>query len=80
MLLDMLARSQESEDKLATDRKRALALLATIRKQGYSERDPMVEPRSVILKYVSTPRLRVLPTVEPPSLVLVLVRLSTGGS
>ena len=46
MLLDMLARSQESEDKLATDRKRALALLAAIRKQGFAERDPMVEPRS----------------------------------
>ena len=46
MLLDMLARSQESEDKLATDRKRALTLLATIRKQGFAERDPMVEPRS----------------------------------
>ena len=27
-------------------RKRALALLATIRKQGFAERDPMVEPRS----------------------------------
>jgi IclR family transcriptional regulator, mhp operon transcriptional activator len=46
MLLGMLARSQESEDKLATDRKRALTLLATIRKQGFAERDPMVEPRS----------------------------------
>jgi Transcriptional regulator len=46
MLLDMLTRSQEGEDKLATERKRALALLATIRKQGFAERDPMVEPRS----------------------------------
>jgi hypothetical protein len=46
MLLDMLARSQESEDKLATERKRALSLLAVIRKQGFAERDPMVEPRS----------------------------------
>ena len=46
MLLDMLGRSQESEDKLAVDRKRALALLAAIRKQGFAERDPMVEPRS----------------------------------
>ncbi|KRR17987.1 hypothetical protein CQ13_11570 [Bradyrhizobium retamae] len=46
MLLDMLARSQEAEDKLATERKRALVLLATIRKQGFAERDPMVEPRS----------------------------------
>jgi IclR family transcriptional regulator, mhp operon transcriptional activator len=46
MLLDMLARSQEAEDKLATERRRALALLATIRKQGFAERDPMVEPRS----------------------------------
>ena len=33
MLLDMLTRSQEAEDKLATERKRALSLLATIRKQ-----------------------------------------------
>jgi IclR family transcriptional regulator, mhp operon transcriptional activator len=40
----MLTRSQESEDKLATERKRAL--LPTIRKQGFAERDPMVEPRS----------------------------------
>jgi IclR family transcriptional regulator, mhp operon transcriptional activator len=46
MLLDMLTRSQEGEDKLATERKRALALLGTIRKQGFAERDPMVEPRS----------------------------------
>jgi IclR family mhp operon transcriptional activator len=46
MLLDMLTRSQESEDKLATERKRALSLLATIRKQGFAERDLMVEPRS----------------------------------
>jgi IclR family mhp operon transcriptional activator len=46
MLLDMLARSQESEDRLATERKRALALLGTIRKQGFAERDAMVEPRS----------------------------------
>jgi IclR family transcriptional regulator, mhp operon transcriptional activator len=46
MLLDMLARSQEGEDKLATERKRALALLGTIRKQGFAERDQMVEPRS----------------------------------
>ena len=44
MLLDMLARSHEPEDKL--DRKRALSLLATIRKQGFAERDQMVEPRS----------------------------------
>ena len=46
MLLDMLTRSQEGEDKFATERKRALALLTTIRKQGFAERDPMVEPRS----------------------------------
>jgi len=46
MLLDMLARSKEAEDKLAADRKRALALLAMIRKQGFAERDQMVEPRS----------------------------------
>jgi IclR family mhp operon transcriptional activator len=41
-----LARSQQSEDRLATERKRALSLLAAIRKQGFAERDPMVEPRS----------------------------------
>ena len=46
MLLDMLARSAEPEDRLAADRRRALAMLATIRKQGFAERDPMVEPRS----------------------------------
>jgi IclR family mhp operon transcriptional activator len=46
ILLDMLARSQEREDKLANERKRALSLLAAIRKQGFAERDPMVEPRS----------------------------------
>src|SRR5262249_31146897 len=46
MLLDMLARSREPEDKLATDRKRTLALLATIRKQGFADRDQWVEPRS----------------------------------
>src|SRR4029434_10050134 len=46
MLLDMLARSPEAEDNLATERKRALALLTTIRKQGFAERDPMVEPHS----------------------------------
>lgn len=46
MLLDMLTRSQEPEDKLAAERKRALSLLATIRKQGFAERDQMVEPRS----------------------------------
>jgi IclR family transcriptional regulator, mhp operon transcriptional activator len=46
ILLDMLARSGENEDKLATERKRALSLLSAIRKQGFAERDPMVEPRS----------------------------------
>ena len=46
MLLDMLARSREPEDALAADRRRALALLAAIRKQGFAERDPLVEPRS----------------------------------
>ena len=42
----MLERMREPEDKLATERKRALSLLAAIRKQGFAERDPMVEPRS----------------------------------
>lgn len=46
MLLDMLTRSREPEDQLATERNRALSLLAAIRKQGFAERDQMVEPRS----------------------------------
>jgi IclR family mhp operon transcriptional activator len=46
MLLDMLTRSQLAEDRLASERKRALSLLAAIRKQGFAERDPVVEPRS----------------------------------
>jgi IclR family transcriptional regulator, mhp operon transcriptional activator len=46
MLLDMLARSSEPEDQPAVDRRRALALLTAIRKQGFAERDPAVEPRS----------------------------------
>jgi IclR family mhp operon transcriptional activator len=46
MLLDLLLRSSDPEDRLVGDRKRTLALLAAIRKQGFAERDPMVEPRS----------------------------------
>jgi IclR family mhp operon transcriptional activator len=46
MLLDLLSRSPDPEDMPARDRKRALELLASIRKQGFAERDPMVEPRS----------------------------------
>jgi IclR family transcriptional regulator, mhp operon transcriptional activator len=46
MLLDLLARSSEAEDRLVGDRRRTLSLLAAIRKQGFAERDPMVEPRS----------------------------------
>jgi IclR family mhp operon transcriptional activator len=46
MLLDLLARSEEPEDRLIIDRKRTLALLASIRRQGFAERDPTVEPRS----------------------------------
>jgi IclR family mhp operon transcriptional activator len=46
MLLDLLARSKEPEDGLIVDRKRTLSLLASIRKQGFAERDPTVEPRS----------------------------------
>jgi IclR family mhp operon transcriptional activator len=46
MLFDMLSRSNDPEDRLAIDRRRTQALLAAIRKQGYAERDPMVEPRS----------------------------------
>jgi IclR family mhp operon transcriptional activator len=46
MLLDMLARSSEPEDRPAADRRRALAMLTAIRRQGFAERDPMVEPRS----------------------------------
>jgi IclR family mhp operon transcriptional activator len=46
MLLDLLSRSCEPEDQLVGDRRRTQALLASIRKQGFAERDPMVEPRS----------------------------------
>ena len=46
MLLDMLTRSREPEDQPAAERNRALSLLAAIRKQGFAERDQMVEPRS----------------------------------
>jgi IclR family mhp operon transcriptional activator len=46
MLLDMLARSNDPEDRLVTDRRRTQALLSSIRKLGFAERDPMVEPRS----------------------------------
>jgi IclR family transcriptional regulator, mhp operon transcriptional activator len=46
ILLDGLAHRPGPEDALAADRKRTLALLASIRKQGFAERDPTVEPRS----------------------------------
>src|ERR1700722_1022073 len=46
MLLDMLARSDDPEDRLVTDRRRPQALLSWLAKVGYAERDPMVEPRS----------------------------------
>jgi IclR family mhp operon transcriptional activator len=46
MLLDLLARSTEPEDRLIGDRRRTQALLTSIRKQGFAERDPTVEPRS----------------------------------
>src|SRR4051794_31440152 len=46
MLLDLLSRSQEPEDALVGDRRRTQLLLASIRKQGFAERDPTVEPRS----------------------------------
>jgi hypothetical protein len=42
----LLARSREPEDQLLGDRRRTQALLASMRKQGFAERDPMVEPRS----------------------------------
>lgn len=45
-LLDLLARSAEHENTFARDRGRALAMLAAIRRLGYAERDPLVEPRS----------------------------------
>src|SRR5258708_18940031 len=46
MLLDLLSRSSQPEDTPASDRRRVLGLLAAIRKQGFAERDPTVEPRS----------------------------------
>lgn len=45
-LLDVLARSAEHENTFARDRARTLAMLSAIRRQGYAERDPLVEPRS----------------------------------
>jgi len=46
MLLDGLAEYPGPEGGLATDRKRALALLDSIRRRGFAERDPTVEPKS----------------------------------
>jgi IclR family mhp operon transcriptional activator len=46
MLLDMLARTSEPEDRPSANRKSALELLAAIRRQGFAERDRRVEPRS----------------------------------
>ena len=45
-LLEQLARSDEHENTFARDRARALAMLSTVRRQGFAERDPLVEPRS----------------------------------
>jgi IclR family mhp operon transcriptional activator len=45
-LLGMLASSDARENISARDRPRALAMLSMIRRQGYAERDPLVEPRS----------------------------------
>jgi IclR family mhp operon transcriptional activator len=45
-LLDLLAQSGERENMFARDRGRALAMLTAIRRQGFAERDPLVEPRS----------------------------------
>jgi len=45
-LLDLLAQSEEPENAFARDRRRALAMLSAIRRQGFAERDPSVEPRS----------------------------------
>jgi IclR family mhp operon transcriptional activator len=45
-LLDVLARSDEHENTFARDRGRALAMLSVVRRQGFAERDPRVEPRS----------------------------------
>src|SRR5260221_9406659 len=46
MLPDMVTRLEGAGDRLAAERKRALSLLSAIRKQGFAERDPLVEPRS----------------------------------
>lgn len=45
-LLDLLARSKDHENSFARDRGRVSALLSQIRRQGYAERNPLVEPRS----------------------------------
>jgi IclR family mhp operon transcriptional activator len=45
-LLDLLKDSTDREDAYARDRKRVQAMLLAIRRQGFAERDPLVEPRS----------------------------------
>lgn len=45
-LLDLLAQSDERENAFARERARILAMLSAIRRNGYAERDPTVEPRS----------------------------------
>lgn len=46
LLLEMLAHSTDPEDGLAKNAGRLNALLLTIRRQGFAERDPMVHPLS----------------------------------
>ncbi|MET0219966.1 MAG: helix-turn-helix domain-containing protein, partial [Tardiphaga sp.] len=46
MLLDVLSRSTDEEDRLIGDRSQTLSMLRSIRKQGFAERDRAVEPRS----------------------------------
>ncbi|MBT3361694.1 MAG: DNA-binding transcriptional regulator [Rhodospirillales bacterium] len=46
LLLEMLVSSTDPEDGLAKNASRFSALLQTIRRQGFAERDPMVQPHS----------------------------------
>ena len=46
LLLRMLAASGDPEDAVARDRAAALTLLAMIRRAGFADRSPTVEPKS----------------------------------
>lgn len=49
ILLDLLSRSSELEDKLVPENGDVLELLKEVRKQGYAERHPSIDPTSSTL-------------------------------